>query len=378
MKTAGEIENTEEMAYEFWLASVIEIPYRRKKMIREQFGNAKELCRNLYNIEETKQKCREDITCEEIRILKSKTGNKDIIEEYEKFQSGGYRFIPFFSDKYPERLKVHKGMPYALYVKGRLPDDQKPTVAIVGARNCTRYGESKAIEYAEVLACHGVQIISGMARGIDGVSQRAAIQAGGASFAVLGSGIDVCYPKENRGLYKDLQSHGGIVSEYQNGTAPLREHFPARNRIISALSDVVIVMEAKSRSGSLITCDFALEQGKDVYALPGPADSALSMGCHELIRQGAGILISPEVLLEDMQITYVKNKQKDNKVYMKNKKVLESGEIIVYAFVGLSPKSLSQIIEESGENAEMVMRNLFSLQMKGYIKELAKNNYVRI
>lgn len=372
------METKEEMAYEFWLAGIIGISASRKKCIRELFGNAKKLYEKLYNIEETKQKSGKYITCEEIQILKSKSENIDVLGDYEKFQSDGCCFVPFFSEKYPKRLRAHKGMPYALYVKGSLPDDDKPTAAIIGARNCTRYGESKAMEYAETLASHDVQIISGMARGIDGVSQRAAIQAGGTSFGILGSGVDVCYPKENRGLYRDLQSHGGIVSEFKNGTQPLREHFPARNRIISAFSDVVIVIEAKSRSGSLITCDFALEQGKDVYALPGPADSALSLGCHELIRQGAGILITPKCLIEDMQITYVKNKQKNNKAHIKNEKVLESGEVLVYAFVGLSPKSLSQIIEETGENAEMVMRNLFSLEMKGYIKELAKNNYVRI
>lgn len=368
----------DEMAYEFWFAGITEISASKKKKIREALGSGKELFQHLYYIEETARKNKDIISCEEIQILKSKLKNTDIIREYEEFIREGYCFVPFFSEKYPERLKVHKGMPYALYVKGTLPDDQKPSAAIIGARNCTCYGEKMALEYAEVLACHDVQIISGMARGIDGLSQRAALQAGGRSFGVLGSGVDVCYPGENKGLYKDLQVHGGVISEYKNGSQPLREHFPARNRIISALSDVVIVMEAKARSGTLITCDFALEQGKDVYALPGPADSSLSLGCHELIRQGAGILISPERLIEDMNIKYMKNEQNNNKVHTNNKKVLESSEVLVYAFVGLSPKNLNQIIEETGENAEMVMRNLFSLEMKGYIKELAKNNYVRI
>lgn len=369
---------TEKMAYEFWLAGVTGVSSARKKKIRALFGSGKELYENLYYIEETKFREEKCITLEEIQILKSESGNKDVIGEYEQFLKEGYQFIPYFSAAYPERLKMHKGMPYALYANGALPDDEKPTVAIIGARNCTRYGEKQAMEYAQALAVHGVQIISGMARGIDGVSQRAALQAGGASFGVLGSGVDLCYPKENKGLYADLPRHGGILSEYQNGTPPLREHFPARNRIISALADVVIVMEAKKRSGSLITCDFALEQGKDVYALPGPVDSVLSRGCHELIRQGAGILISPEILLEEMHISCIKNNQKNNKDLSKNEKVLESDEVLVYACVGLFPKSLDEIIKESGKSAEIVMRNLFSLQIKGYVKELAKNNYVRI
>ncbi len=206
------------------------------------------------------------------------------------------RFIPYFSEEYPVRLKNIPAPPYALYVRGRLPTVTDPPAALVGARNCTHYGERMALEYGEKLAENGISIISGMARGIDGAAGRGAINADGCTYAVLGSGVDVCYPRENRGLYVDIQKSGGILSEQLPGSPPLQGNFPRRNRIISAMADLVLVMEAKEKSGSLITADQALEQGKEVYALPGPVTSLLSQGCHRLIAQGAGILLSPEDL----------------------------------------------------------------------------------
>ena len=166
----------------------------------------------------------------------------------------------------------------------------------MGARSCTPYGEKYALEYGKKLAECGIQVISGLARGVDGIGQRGALLGGGKTFAVLGSGVDVCYPKNHMGLYLDiLEQEGGILSELPPGTPPLPQHFPRRNRIISALSDIVLVMEARERSGSLITADLALEQGKDVYALPGPVNSSLSQGCNRLIFQGAGILLSRKI-----------------------------------------------------------------------------------
>ena len=196
---------------------------------------------------------------------------------------------------YPGRLKEIYDPPYALYVKGKLPDNTARAAAIVGARSCTPYGEKYALEYGKKLAECGIQVISGLARGVDGIGQRGALLGGGKTFAVLGSGVDVCYPKNHMGLYLDiLEQEGGILSELPPGTPPLPQHFPRRNRIISALSDIVLVMEARERSGSLITADLALEQGKDVYALPGPVNSSLSQGCNRLIFQGPNSL-SPEI-----------------------------------------------------------------------------------
>lgn len=309
--------------YEWWFAGIRPLSDKKKKLLREIYGSGKEIYKNLYNIEEKHSHRLKWLTSKDIQAVGHAARTQDIIRQYEEAMEQGIRFVPYYAKEYPRKLSGLDGMPYALYVKGKLPDEERPAVAIVGARRCTPYGEEMAIVFAEKLALAGVQIISGMANGIDGAAQRAAIGAGGQSFGVLGCGIDVCYPRENKGLYGDLQVHGGIMSEQPMGAPPLREYFPARNRIISGLSDLVLVMEAKERSGSLITADLALEQGKDIYALPGPVTSELSRGCHALIRQGAGILISPEMLLEDMGIESLCFTDEKDDEGEKNKKSLK-------------------------------------------------------
>lgn len=199
---------------------------------------------------------------------------------------------------YPELLRQIRNAPKQLYVRGELPDEKMPAVAVIGARHCSSYGREMAQWFASEMAVAGVQIISGMARGIDGIAQQAALEAGGESFGILGCGTDICYPAENRELYEQLIARGGLITEYPMGTMPLPMHFPSRNRIISALADCVLVIEAKEKSGTLITVDFALEQGKDVFALPGRLTDALSCGCNRLLRQGAGLVLTPTELLE--------------------------------------------------------------------------------
>lgn len=201
---------------------------------------------------------------------------------------------------YPDRLLKIPDPPFGLYYLGNLPEQNRPSVAIVGARGCSPYGIRMATEFGSCLAKAGCQIISGMARGIDGIGQHAALQEGGYSLGILGCGVDICYPKENQALYDALCANGGVCSEYAPGMQPKSTLFPARNRLISGLADAVLVIEARKRSGSLITVDMALEQGKEVYALPGRITDALSEGCNDLIRQGASIVLSPEEMLRDM------------------------------------------------------------------------------
>ena len=365
------------LRYEWWFAGIRPLSDKKKRLLRETYGSGKEIYKKLYNIEEKHFHKVKELTEQDIRIIRQAARTRDPDREYEAAMDKEIRFVPYFIEEYPKRLKDFTGMPYALYVKGELPEDDRPSAAVVGARKCTPYGEKMAIAFAEALALSGVQIISGMANGIDGAAQRAAIHAGGCSFGVLGCGIDVCYPKENRGLYMDLPLHGGILSEQPVGTPPLREYFPARNRIISGLSDIVLVIEAGERSGSLITADMALEQGKDIYALPGPVTSNLSRGCHELIRQGAGILISPESLLEEIGLEYSPSADENRRNDGKNKKKLERKENLVYDAIGLFPKSLNTLASELELEVTELMRILVSLEMKGLIRELSKNYFVR-
>lgn len=218
--------------------------------------------------------------------------------EWEKLKEKGIRIADCMDQEYPENLKNIPDKPYLLYYKGKLPSGQMPGVAIIGARMCSEYGKEVAWEYSAGLARQGIQIISGMASGIDGIAQRSALEHEGKSFGVLGCGVDVCYPASNRPLYEKLQKNGGILSEFVPGEQPEAGHFPMRNRIISGLADVLLVIEAKEKSGTRITVNMALEQGREIFAVPGRITDELSRGCHLMIRDGAGMALSVEEVAE--------------------------------------------------------------------------------
>ena len=356
------------MKYEYWFANLMKISCRRKLEIRQVIKTAEAL----YYIEETALKQYVEDEKERALILDSIRSWR-LDEEYQKLTHKGAWFVSILDEGYPERLRNIPSPPYALFVKGNLPKEDKRSVAIVGARECTPYGEVMARDFAKTLAREGVQIISGMARGVDSAGQSGALEVGGASFGILGCGVDICYPREKIGLYTELQERGGVISEFPLGTNPLPQYFPARNRIISGLADTILVMEAKEKSGSLITADMALEQGKDVYALPGSINSRLSMGCNRLIRQGAGILLSPEELLVELGICQVTEKENDGQI----KLILETAEELVYSCLGLQPQNLDYLFNLTKIPIPELLDVLMRLQLKGVVKEISKNYYVR-
>lgn len=232
----------------------------------------------------------------------SKHNPEEITQKLSEIEKKGIRFIEQGHCEFPEKLKQMSDCPAGLFLCGKLPCPDCPAVAIVGSRQCDEYGRQVAEYFGRELARRGVSIISGMATGIDGDSQRAAIRSGGYSLAVLGCGVDICYPKTNYNLYEDLIRNGGVVSEYLPGARPMAYRFPRRNRLISAFSDAVLVVEARKKSGSLITADQALEQGREVMAIPGRLGDDLSEGCNQLIRQGAAIITCVEDVLEILGI----------------------------------------------------------------------------
>lgn len=286
--------------------------------------------------------------------------------------------------EYPANMRNYSSMPEQLYVKGKLPVAGKPAVAIVGARMCSPYGRIQAFRFGKVLSRHGIQIISGMALGIDSEGHKGALEGRTPTFAVLGCGCDVVYPARNRSLYdRILRSGGGIISEYAPGTPPMKFCFPARNRIISALADAVIVIEAKENSGSLITAGFALEMGKAVFALPGPVTENLSIGCHKLIYDGAGIAYSPEVVLQELGISSEEKeseetKEKNRDSVKKNKLGLERDLNLVYSCLDLRPKSLDDIIQKTGLAPETASRCAVELMLLGWIEETGRHYYVKV
>ena len=232
----------------------------------------------------------EGITREQAKLLEDKDcSNADrILADCQRLDAD---ILTIQDAGYPNRLRNIYDPPCLLYVRGRLPAfDDEASIAVVGTRDCTPYGVSCAEKLGYGLAAGGAVVVSGLARGVDSAALRGALRAGGTVTAVLGNGLDVVYPPENQYLYEDVAAAGALISEYPPGTPPEAKHFPVRNRIMSGLCAATLVVEAPARSGALITAGTALEQGRDVFAVPGPIDAPASVGCNRLIRDGAGLV----------------------------------------------------------------------------------------
>lgn len=290
----NKLEKEEKRMYGCWLSGVPGIGNRTMAKLLALCGDEREV----YHAGESAWK--QVLTARQLEQIRAFAQIMEPEQVYAELGQKGIAFVMRDDEAYPERLGKIPDPPYALYVKGRLPENNKPSVAVVGARDCSEYGGFVASAIGKMLGNNDIQVISGMARGIDGISQRAALQAGGSSFGVLGSGVDVCYPPSNRELYDELCEQGGVLSAYPPGTEARPGNFPPRNRIVSGLSDVLIVVEARSKSGTLITVDMALEQGKDVYVVPGRITDRLSDGCNKLLKQGAEVFLSPEEFLQEV------------------------------------------------------------------------------
>ena len=364
----GETQQAGDLMYEFWLASLLYIDSKKRLQLRKLCGNA----RDVYELREETLKNMYLLTDREVAYL-TESRKQDLYQAWNCFQKKQIRLIPYGSRQYPPKLKNIAQPPYAIFCKGQMPDGRK-SVGIVGARMCSEYGRSIATKLGKLLAGKDVQVISGMALGIDSASHAGALQGTGSTFAVLGCGCDICYPKNARNLYENIQtSGGGILSEYPPGTEPLPYRFPERNRIISALSDCLVVVEARKKSGSLITADAALEQGKDVYAVPGRFGDALSEGCNALIGQGAGIIYDLDVFLQNLGYLPEKNAKTT-----KSKNIsLAKNEQLVYGCVGLHQKYINYIIEETGLDLLTVLHCLDTLKRYGLVRETFQNYFCR-
>lgn len=293
--------------------------------------------------------------------------------ELEEIKKHNISFLTIKEEEYPEKLKNIYDSPLLLYRKGKLPKEGKISIAIVGARDCSAYGREAAEYFGRELSRQGIQVISGLARGIDGWAHRGALKGGGETFGVLGCGINLCYPPEHKGLYEAMAAKGGILTEYGLDIKPYPGNFPVRNRIISGLSDGILVVEAREKSGSLITVEYALEQGKDVFVIPGRLCDALSRGCNRLLKAGAVPVTEPC----DIFYYYGVDCKDFSRFVKKNENILEKEEEMVYSRLCLEPKHVSLIIEESGLSMQKVMEKLVSLDLKGYIKQPVKNYYIR-
>lgn len=363
-------ENQREKEYLYWLTQVPGMGAVKIRKLKE-YADSFETIYNMKQQEQEKlhflNKADHKTLAEERKTLSQRR------EEYHRLEEAGIQFITILDDNYPKRLKHLFDMPMALFVKGRLPDDTIPTAAIIGARSCTYYGRTEAEYLGRELAKNGVQVISGLAYDVDGAGHKGVLHADGSAFAVLGSGIDNCYPRENWNLYNAIQKKGGIISEYGLGSPAQTWHFPVRNRIISGLSDAVIVVEARKRSGSLITVGLSLEQGKEVFALPGRVTDPLSTGCNELIRAGAAPLLSPEDVLGFLGIKYEKTLKEQKKTI----NGLAKNEKKVYSCLDSQPKHIEEVVSQSGLSAGECMTVLLKLELDGYVFQSTNQYYVR-
>jgi DNA processing protein len=356
--------------YWLWLTNINEMYSGKIKKILDFFDSPEDF----YNASEKAIKKAGFIKEKDIALIKE---SKDI-EKVKRLREEIYkRNIKFFypgKEGYPKRLLEIYEIPYSLYVLGKLPLEEEKNVSVIGARNCSEYGRQIAKKLGQNLSNNNVNVISGMARGTDTYAHLGALSGGGKTYAILGSGVDICYPIENISMYEEIIKTGGVVSEYPIGSKPDAWRFPKRNRIISALSDAVIIVEAKEKSGSLITAEYALEQGKDVYAVPGRVNDVMSRGCNRLIRDGAGIIYDIDEVLNIMGVVNDIKIKKDINLNI----LLEKDFEVLYSDVDLLPISIEDLVLKTGFEFGRVYEILLRLQMEGLIYEPVKNYYARI
>lgn len=364
----------EKQKYQYWLRCIPGVGNKKQRKLVEYCGSANEV----YGLTRQQLERIGGFSGNDIDAILTSKSNWDLNKEAAVLEESGVSMVTLEEQGFPERLKHLTDCPYALFFKGCLPEEGRKSAAIIGARACSSYGRAAALEVAESLSLYGVDIISGMAAGIDSFGHWGAIHGGGRTYAVLGCGADVCYPKGAKELYGQILKSGGILSEYLPRTKPAASLFPVRNRLISALSDIVIIVEAKQKSGSLITADFALEQGKEVYAVPGRLGDALSAGSNDLIRQGAGMVSSVGDLLADLGLSGTKGRVYCKKESENILNSLEKAELMVYSCFGLYAKNMEELLQMTNIPVQKLADILIRLQAKGLIEEFYKNHYRKI
>jgi DNA processing protein len=286
----------------------------------------------------------------------------------------GVSILTYRDPGYPRRLLEIYDYPPLLYVRGQLTETDDLAVAVVGSRQVGSYGRRMAERIAFGLAQRGVTVVSGLARGIDSQAHRGALEGGGRTLAVLGSGIDVIYPPENRALAEQIARSGAVVSEFPLGTKPEAGHFPRRNRIISGLSRGVVVAAAGIRSGALLTANFALDQGREVFAVPGNIDCPGSQGPHHLIQVGAKLVQDVDDILEELQVP---GRPLPRGAPSESAHDLSTEEKRLLDLLTDRPAPVDHLISRSGFQPSETLALLFSLEMKGFIQQLSGKRFVR-
>ncbi|MDD5156191.1 MAG: DNA-processing protein DprA [Candidatus Omnitrophica bacterium] len=307
---------------------------------------------------------------------------EDLDIEFASAKKHCLKIISLEDTDYPENLKNISDPPIILYVKGTLKPEDKFALGIVGSRRASFYGLSSAQKFAADLSSRGFTIVSGMARGIDTYAHKGALKQGGRTVAVMGSGFNHIYPGENRELSEEISASGAVVSEFSVDQEPLKQNFPRRNRVISGLSLGVLVAEAARNSGALITADFALEQGREVFALPGKVDSANSFGTNELIKQGAKLVSGVQDIIEELNIDTnagiaAAPKAEEKKVNGNQPPDLSADERLLYDSITDEPACLDELLEKTGLGNPVIFELLLRLEVKKLIRQLPGQQFAR-
>ncbi len=305
-----------------------------------------------------------------------------IKQEVQAITEGSFSFLTILDDEYPARLKTISDPPPILYLTGNLDKGDHQALAIVGARKATPAARAFTLALSQELASCGFTIVSGLARGVDEAAHRGALACpSGRTVAVLGCGIDRTYPIEHKQLREQIESHGAVLSEFSLGAEPHSYHFPQRNRLISGMSLGIVVTEATERSGSLITARFALEQNREVFAVPGSVTNNMSRGPHQLIKQGAKLVEGIEDILEELlpqlDASFHERLSKRPDVSDEPFHSLGKEEKVLYDRITLEPIALEDLISQDRYPPSEVLSLLLSLEMKGAIRQLAGSQYIR-
>jgi DNA processing protein len=355
-------------------------PARFIEIYRKNSGNINKTLNYFYQYSQLK------IESQEVKKHLSSPGSSCYKKAVSFILENKVGLLDIGQDSYPDILRQIYCPPPLLFFRGDKIKSADFCVAVVGSRKCSAYGRDAAEYIGRNLSGIGITVVSGLAVGIDSYAQKAALTEKGGSIGVLGCGIDIVYPPENRDLYQNIQENGSIITEFFPKTPPLKSNFPVRNRIISGLCGGVVVIEAGDRSGAIITSEMALKQNREVFAVPGSIFSPMSSGCHKLIKSGAKLITGIDDILEEFsdyqkQTLNMSNKGRHYKTRKDDdsrSKKLTSDESRVYEFIGFRPKSIEEIVKYSGLEVSSTLRVLTSLEIKRLIKEDCFNKYSRL
>jgi len=288
--------------------------------------------------------------------------------------NGDFRLYTLWDDDYPAMLRNIHTPPVMLFTRGEVLEEDRRSVAIVGARSATEYGKRIAYDLGYGLGSMGLTVVSGLARGIDSFAHKGALDAGGRTLAVLGCGPDLAYPPENRSLMESIVHSGAVISEFPPGTTPNPRHFPRRNRVIAGLSLGVVVVQASMKSGALITASRALEQGKEVMAVPGPVNARVSKGPHSLIKQGAALVEDPDDVLAALGEPLI-TQQPPKHIDMPK---LTDEEQDLLSIMGTDPVHIDTLCNLTGHPSGILLARLLELELKGVVKQLAGKQFLSL